>query len=219
MTSPSHRKAVPALLALLLLPILATCGGSNSVANSGTLSGVSLRPAAAPSIAVAGTVQVGANGAYQQSGSKVSYQNVTSSATWSSSNPAVAAVDKGLVTGTGIGSATIAASLDGKTGTTVVVVGQALTLEVTPTVPGTFSLSANLNRQFQALAHYSDGTVLDLTPYVVWSSNNSGVVLFYDPTDFTQAPGDATLVAPGTATVTATLDLEHVGSFGVMVLP
>jgi trimeric autotransporter adhesin len=219
MTSPSHRKAVPALLALLPLLILAACGGSNSVANSGTLAGVTLQPAAAPSIAVTGTVQVGANGAYQQSGSKVSYQNVTSSATWSSSNPAVATVDKGLVTGTGIGSATITASFDGKTGTTVVVVGQTLTLEVTPTVPGAFSLSANPNRQFQALAHYSEGTVLDLTPYVTWSSNNSGVLMFYDPTDFTQVPGDATLVATGTATVTATLDIEHAGSFGVLVLP
>jgi trimeric autotransporter adhesin len=219
MTSPSNRKAVPALLALLLLLTLAACSGAYSVTNSGTLSAVTLQPGAVPSIAVAGTVQVGANGAYQDSATKISYKDVTSSATWSSSNAAVATVNKGLVTGTGIGSATITASLDGKTGTTVVVVGQTLTLEVTPSVPGTFSLSANPDRHFQAAAHYSDGTVLDLTIYATWSSSMPGVLLFYDPSDYRHEPGEATLVATGTTTVTATLDSEHVGSLGVIVLP
>ena len=161
MTSPPHHKAVPAILALLLLLALAACSSAYSGTHSGTLSGMTVQPAAVPSIPVAGTVQIGANGAYQQSATQVSYKDVTSSATWSSSNQAVATVQKGLVTGTGIGSATITASLDGKTGTTVVVVGQALVLEVTPTGTDTFSLSGNRDRQFQALANYSDGTVLD----------------------------------------------------------
>jgi len=219
MTSRSNRKARPSLLALLLLPVLAACGGTSSGTNSGTLSAITLQPGAAPSIAVDGTLKVGANGSYQESAGKISYQDVTNSAAWSSSDTSVATVNRGVVTGTGIGTATIAASLDGKTGTTVVVVGQALTLEVTPTVAGTFSVSANSDRHFQALAHYPDGTVLDLTLYTIWSSNNSGVLLFYDPTDYTHAPGEATLVAPGTATVTSTLDLEHIGSLGVIVYP
>jgi hypothetical protein len=46
-----------------------------------------------PSIPVGGTVQVGANGAYQESGNNSSYKNVTSSATWSSSNTAIATVN------------------------------------------------------------------------------------------------------------------------------
>jgi trimeric autotransporter adhesin len=219
MTSPSNHRAVPALLALLQLLTLAACSGASSGGNSGTLSGITLQPGAAPSIAVDGTVRVGANGAYQGSAGKISYKDVTSSSTWSSSDTSVATVKNGLVTGTGIGTATITASLEGKTGTTKVAVGQTLTLEVTPTVAGTFSVSADSNRQFQALAHYPDGTVLDLTVYTVWSSNNSGVLLFYDPSDYTHAPGDAALVSTGTATVTATLDLEHLGSFGVTVYP
>ena len=221
MTSPSRRKAVPALSVLLLLLTLGACGGTNSGTSSGSgaLSAVALQPAAVPSIAVGGTVQVGANAAYQGSSTNTIYKDMTSSAIWSSSDTAVATVSDGLVTGTGIGSATITASLDGKTGTTVVVVGQALTLEVTPTTPGTFSVSANRDQHFQALAHYPDGSALDLTHYTIWSSSLSGVLAFYDPSDYTHAPGEALLVAPGTTTVTATLDIEHVGSVNVIVLP
>ncbi len=95
MTSPPRHKAVPALLALLLLLTLAACSSAYSGTNSETLAGLTLQPAAVPSIPVAGTVQVGVNGAYQGSATKVSYKDVTSSATWSSSNPAVATVNKG----------------------------------------------------------------------------------------------------------------------------
>ncbi len=219
MTSPSNRRAVPALLALLLLMTLAGCSGASAGGNSGTLSLITLEPGAVPSIAVDGTVRVAANGAYQDSAGKTSYKDVTGSATWSSSDTSVATVENGLVTGTGMGTATITASLDGKTGTTKVAVGQTLALEVTPTVAGTFSVSANPNRQFQALARFPDGTVLDLSVFTTWSSNNSAVLLFYDPLDPLHAPGDAALVSTGTATVTATLDLEHLASFGVTVYP
>jgi hypothetical protein len=218
-SSPPNYKAVPALLALLLLLTLAACSSAFSGTNSGTLTAVSLQPGAAPSIAVSGAVQVGANGAYQESATKVSYKDVTGSATWSTSNPAVATVNKGLVTGMGTGSATITASLDGKTGTTMVVVGQALVLEVTPTGTDTFSLSANRDRHFQALANYSDGTVLDLTPYTTWSSSVPGVLQFYDPLDYRHDIGEATLLTTGTTKVTATLDLEHVATLDVIVLP
>jgi trimeric autotransporter adhesin len=223
-TSPSNRKVVPALLALLL-PILtlAGCNGAYSGTSSGTnypyLSGVTLQPGAAPSIAVAGTVQVGANGAYQDSATEISYNDVTSSATWSTSNGAVATVNKGLVTGTGIGSATITASLNGKTGTTTVVVGQTPTLDVTPTGTGTFSLSANPDQHFQVSASYSDGTVLDLTIYATWNSSVPGVLKFYGPYDYTHDPGEATLLATGTTTITASLDSGDVGALDVTVIP
>ena len=220
MTSPSNRRAVPALLALLLLLTLAACSGASAGGNSGTLSRITVQPGAVPSIAVDGTVRVGCKwGVPRLQLVRLPTRDVTSSATWSSSDTSVATVENGLVTGTGIGTATITASLDGKTGTTKVAVGQTLTLEVTPTVAGTFSVSANPNRQFQALARFPDGTVLDLSVFTTWSSNNSAVLLFYDPSDPLHAPGDAALVSTGTATVTATLDLEHLASFGVTVYP
>jgi hypothetical protein len=218
--SSPNRKAVAALLALLLLLTLAACkAGTNSGTTYPYVSGVTLQPSAAPSIAVAGTVQVGANGAYQDSATEITYKDVTSSATWSTSNAAVATVSKGLVTGTGIGSATITASLDGKTGTTLVVVGQTPTLDVTPTGAGTFSLSANPDQHFQASASYPDGSVLDLTIYATWNSSVPGVLKFYPPYDYTHDPGEATLLATGTTTITASLDSGDVGTLVVTVVP
>jgi hypothetical protein len=227
MTSPRNRKAAPALLALLLpLLTLVACGGAYPSNNAGTnypyLSAVTLQPLASPSIAVAGTVQVRADAAYQVSANEIDYTDVTSSATWSTSDAAVATVNAGLVTATGIGSATISASLNGKTGTTLVVAEQTATLDITPTGTGVLSLSASPDQHFQASASYSDGSVLDLTYYATWSSSVPAVLEFYDvydPFDYLHGPGDARLLATGTATITATLDTAEVGSLDVTVVP
>jgi len=225
MTSPSIRKAVAALLAHLLplLTLVACNSAYNGTTGKGAkypfLSTVSLQPGSSPSIALAGTVQVNANAAYQVSATEIRYNDVTSSATWSSSNDSVATVSKGLVTGTGIGSATISASLDGKTGEALIVVGQTATLDITAKGTGGFSLSANPDQQFQASASYADGNVLDLTIYAIWTSSMPGVVKFYDPYDYTHGPGEATLLATGTTTITATLDSGEVGTLDVTVVP
>ena len=222
-TAPSNRKFVPALVALLLLILpVAGCGAKSNSKPSTTypfLSEVTLLPSSAPSITVTGTVQVAANGGYQVSSNEVDYNTVTSSATWSTSNAAVATVDKGLVTGTGIGSATISASLDGKTGKTLVVVGQTATLDISADTGG-FSLSAHPDQQFKASASYSDGSVLDLTAYATWKSSAPGVLKFYDdPYDYVHNIGEAALLATGTTTITATLETAEVGSWDVTVVP
>ena len=90
-----------------------------------------------------------ANAAYQDSATQISYKEVTSSANGSTSKDAVATVDKGLVTGTGIGSATITASFDGKTATALVVVGQTATLDVASTGKGTFDPFFSPDQVFQ----------------------------------------------------------------------
>lgn len=227
MTSPFKRKALPCLLILLpalLLPLLslvACNSGAYSGTNSGTsypyLTSVTLQPGSAPSIAVAGTVQVGANAGYQVSANEIDYNDVTTSATWSTSNASVASVNKGLVTGTGIGSATISATLNGKTGTTLVVVGQTPTLTITSTGAGTFSLSANPDQHFRASASYSDGSALDLSAYVTWSSSAPGVLMFYN--DFVHDAGEATLLTTGTSTITATLYTGDLATLDVTVVP
>jgi hypothetical protein len=226
MTSLCNRKVTPALLAVLLqLLILAACGGAYSAPKSGPgatypyVTGVTLQPSAEPSIAVAGTVLVGANAAYQSSATEIIYNDVTSSAVWSTSNANVATVKKGLVTGTGIGSVTITASLDGKPGTTLVVVGQTPTLNVTHTGSATFSLSANPDQHFQLSASYSDDSMLDLTIYATWNSSVPEVLKFYDVYDYTHGPGEATILATGTTTVSATLASGDVASLDLSVVP
>ena len=212
----NHRPPLT-LVSLSLILALVACGGGYSGTKSTSmptptpmpvttptpaLSAITLQPTSSPAIAVAATVQVGANGAYPDSATHITYQDVTKSATWSTSNPAVATVAMGLVTGQGIGSATISASLDGKNSSTLVVVGQTASLALSVQGSGALSLAAP-DRQFQITASYPDGSVLDLTVYATWSSSDSGVLKFLNDYDY---PGAAHLVAPGTATITAMQD-------------
>jgi len=222
MASFPNRKSQPALLALLLTVLnVIACGGAHTISNPNDgkkypfLVDVTLQPATAPSIAVARTLAVRADGGYQVSPNEIDYKTVTSSATWNTSNAAVATVDKGQVTGTGIGSATISATLDGKTGRTLVVVGQTPTVDITPTGP--FSLSANPDQHFKASGSYSDGSVLDLTCYATWNSSAPEVLKFYD--DYVHDCAEAALLVTGTTTITATVDTGDVGSLGVVVAP
>ena len=221
----SRNWASVALLVALLLSLV-TLIACNSVA-AGTnsngktypfLEAVTLQPGSSPAIAIDGTVTMSANAAYQVSATEIDYNIVTNSATWSTSNAAVATVNKGLVTGTGVGSATISASLNGKTGTTLVVVEQTPTLTITPT--GSLSLSANPEQHFQVFASYSDGSVLDLTSYATWDSSAPALLKFYnDPYDYLHGPGDAALLATGTTTITATLGTGEMASLDVTVVP
>jgi hypothetical protein len=222
MASSSNRKARPALLGLLLLILNTVACGGGYTTNGGKkypLVDITLQPGSAPSISVAGTVQVGANAVYQVSSNELASDIVTTSAAWSSSNTAVATVVKGLVTGAGIGSATITASLDGKKGQTLVVVGQTATLDITATGTGGFSLSTHPDQQFKASASYPDSSVLDLTTYATWNSSVPGVLKFYDPYDYAHGPGEAMLLATGTTTITASLDSGEVGSLDLTVVP
>jgi Bacterial Ig-like domain (group 2) len=227
MISVSNRKVVPALVAFVLpLLSLVACNSAYTGANSGTgtnypiLSDVTLRAGTTPSIAVAGTVLVDASAGYQVSATEIDYNDVTASAAWSSSDDTVATVSKGLVTGTGIGSATISASLNGKTGTTRVVVGQTATVSIARIGTGGLSLSVFPDQHFGASASYSDGSVLNLTGYATWSSSAPGVLKFYDdPYDYVHDVGEAVLLATGTTTITATLKTGELGSIDVTVLP
>src|SRR6266540_3297466 len=103
-----------------------------------------------PSISMLATLQLTATGIFTD-GTK---QDLTAQADWSSSNNAIATVtnvagDRGVVTGEAVGSATITATLLGKTGTTSVSVTNATldSIEVTPTAP---SLASRQSLQFAA---------------------------------------------------------------------
>jgi hypothetical protein len=139
---------------------------------------------------------------------------VTKFATWSSSDEDVATVVAGLVNGTDLGSATITATIQGKTASSVVLVGIQPDISVTPSDPGAFSLS-HPNRQFVATAKV-DGTVLDLTGWAKWSASPEGIVKFDDP--YGLQPGLATFISTGTATITATFKPGAVEAEGVLTV-
>jgi uncharacterized protein YjdB len=129
-----------------------------------------------------------------------SEQDVTGSVTWTSSAPDTAAVDAGgQVTAAAAGEAVITAT-DATSGiagerTAVVIAAELASIDVTPAAP---SLAAGTTRQLTATGHYSDGSQVDLSSAVTWSSDTPASVTL-------DAAGLATAVAPGSSTVTATL--------------
>ena len=209
------------MIVLALLVITTACGGSysNSSPSGGQakpLTNVSVYPQSAPSIPVSGSVKLTATGTYGDPAAANPYKDVSSTATWTSSDEAVATVTKGQVTGTGIGSVAITAKLGGYSAATTVVVGLTPNIAITPDGAGTFSLSKP-QRQFFANATYSDSTVLDLTNFVTWSASPTDVMKFDDP--YGLEPGLATFTSTGTATITAYLRVGEEGNLTVTVDP
>lgn len=139
---------------------------------------------------VAGTVQLSAT-AKDEAGAVLAGR----AATWTTSDPTVATVNPtGRVTGLAAGSATIVATIEGKTGSAAVTVTQqaVATVEVTPS-PANVAVQQTI--QLTATLKASDGTELTGRP-VAWSSSNEAVATVNNN-------GRVTGVTPGTATVTA----------------
>jgi hypothetical protein len=226
-SSTLDRNSGTILLALVLSMVTAVaCGGGGYPRDhqgpppeDAPLNSISVYAHSTPSIAVGGSVNVLVDGYYDVPIGKNSFKNLTKSANWISSNDAIATVTQGTVTGTGIGSATITATVGAKTGLITVVVGLTPFLAITPDDRDQFSLSSNPTQQFQATATYSDGTVLDLTIFALWAEKPEGVLAFdvNDPYGFN--PGLATFLTTGTTTVTATLDTGDQGTKVVRVVP
>jgi trimeric autotransporter adhesin len=217
----SFRFSNASLIMILALGLITlSCGGSYSAPSGGqtkSLTDVSLYAQLAPSIPVNGNLKLIAYGTYgDPAGANPYSKDVSSTATWTSSDEFVATVTMGQVIGTGIGSVAITAKLGGHSGVTTVVVGLTPDIAITPDGTGTFSLSQP-QQQFFANATYSDSTVLDLTNYVMWSSTPTGIMKFDDP--YGMQPGLATFTSTGTATITATLKPGEEGSLTVTVGP
>jgi len=129
-------------------------------------------------------------------------QDITAQVTWSSSAPAVVAVDgTGLVTtpsGGSPGTAVLTASRGSITGTTVVTVTQPVLSSIdvfgdTPIIVGTVG-------SYTATAFYSDGSFADVTAQATWTSSSPTVATV---DNMPAAAGTVTAVGAGTATLTA----------------
>jgi uncharacterized protein YjdB len=158
-----------------------------------TLSSVTVTPATA-SIAQQSTQQFTATAAYSD-GSK---GDVTSSVTWTGSNPAAATVNAaGLATGVAVGSATITATLGGIHGTAALTVTPSISsISVTPNQP---SIAFGATQQFTATATYSDASTKDITATATWQSSNTAFATI-------NAAGLATAASAGSITITASLN-------------
>jgi hypothetical protein len=211
----SDLKALTALLAFVLGVLSVGCGGAYSTPNQPTqpeLSGIFVTAGSMAPIPVTRTVQFTATGTYLAS-TQYSSKDLTNSATWSTSDPSVATVNRGLVTGTGIGSVTITATFDGKSGSTKVVVGVTPSITIVPTNTHIFKLSAK-QAEFSAIATYADGSTMDVSDSATWTSNPKGILSFYR-----YSGGLATFIATGTTTITATFPTGEAPTKTVTVVP
>jgi phospholipase C len=156
-----------------------------------TLQAITVNPAN-PSIAPGISLQFSAAGTY----SDTATHDLTSSATWSSSNLGAATVNgSGQVTAVAIGSATIAAALGAQTGSTNLnVVPSLVSIQVNPQNP---TIVAGTTQSFTATGTFSDGSTQDLTASVSWNSSLLSVATI-------AAGGLANGIAAGQAAITAT---------------
>ena len=146
------------------------------------------------------TYQFTATGTY----SDETTDDITDEAMWASTDEAVATVEAGVATGVGEGTATITATLEGKTGSASleVVVVLPARIEVNPE---SASIRITRTEQFTATATLVDEsgtyeTTADVTDEANWESSNTSVA--------TVEAGLANGVGGGTTTITATFDGE-----------
>jgi len=128
-------------------------------------------------------------------------QDATNSATWSSSNTAVATVAAGgLVTAKASGQAVISAKVSGVSGNFNLTVAPALvSIAVTP---ANSTIAPQTTQQMIATGTFSDNSKQNLTSSVTWASTDKTVA-----TVSTTAPtaGLASAVGPGSTTISATV--------------
>jgi uncharacterized protein YjdB len=129
--------------------------------------------------------------------------------TWASSNPSVASVAGGVVTGVAGGTATITATSEGISGTASVTVTLIPVGSVTVS-PASKSLLATQTFQLTATVKDSAGTVVT-DRVVAWTSSNASVATV-------SSAGLVTAVAAGSATITATSETQF-GTSAITVTP
>ncbi len=151
-----------------------------------------------PDVALGTTKQFTATGIFSDD----TAQDLTQQVTWNSSAGSVASISnatgsRGLATPSGVGSATVSATLDGVTGSTNLTVTSAtlVSIQVTPTNP---SIPKGTAQPFTATGIYSDHSTQDLTTQALWSSSNTSVAGISNE-------GLATSLAAGSTVISAAL--------------
>ncbi len=178
---------------------------------AGTLTALAINPGGARPIAIANgnQRQLALIGDYGSAGRYC----VSEVAGWATSDGNIAAVNHGMVTALGVGSATLTAALGTLNDTVAVVVG-APTLSYLEVQPVAVTLSRWSTSRFRALAHYSDATVDDVSvnPSTLWTSTDvSGSnVLWIDPGTYSR--GLVWALSPGQARIDACMGAQCAGT-------
>ena len=154
--------------------VLAACGDNPKTLPDGgppdapptTLSRIEVTPVN-PHVPVGIKVQLTATGVY----SNATTQDLTSQVAWkSSSADSVAVAVTGVATAAAVGSATISATLDGVSGSTLVT-ATAATLSAIAVTPVNPSVPAGRTQTLTATAVFSDSTTENVTDQVTWTSS------------------------------------------------
>jgi len=166
-----------------------------------TLTSITVNPATATMV-VGGTKPFTAQGSYSDG----TTGDLTSSATWSSSNTTVLSVSnttgtRGQATALAVGTANVQAAFQGITGTAAVTVA-APTLASIAVTPNPLTLPQNLTLPLKATATYVDQTTQDVTTSATWTVIDSKIATVGN---VGTSAGQVTGVAVGSTTVTATL--------------
>jgi hypothetical protein len=150
-----------------------------------------------PAIPLGSSQQFTATGTYTDQTTK----DITTNVTWSSTAATVAVASnntgsRGLAVSSGVGSATIAATMSAISAGTSLIVGppQLVSIAVTPANP---TIPFGTGQQFTATGTYTDNSTANLTNSVIWGSTNTSVATI-------GTSGSITMVSQGQTTITAT---------------
>lgn len=183
-------------LVLSLIPIFLVSGCNGFFTSGNAVASITVSPASRLS-ATGKTINFTANGTTVNGAS----EDVTSTATWKSSNNSVATVSGGAVTTVSAGTASITATQDSETGTAnlIVTASSLSSISLSPSSPSV--LQTALTQQFTAQGTFADGSTMDLSNQVQWTSSSTNVATI-------NSSGAATLVAAGQTTITATVTTD-----------
>lgn len=133
-----------------------------------------------------------------------SERDLTESVLWESSDTGVADVsnaedEHGLLRAYTPGTVTVTASYLGQSGNVTMDVSAA-TLESIEVLPADDSLPSGFSSQYQAIGHFSDASVQDLTQRAVWQVDDNGLAII---SNLVGLKGRLYSLAPGTVHVSA----------------
>jgi uncharacterized protein YjdB len=176
-------------------------GSTTVTVTAATLTSIEITPTD-PSIANGTTQQLTATGTFSDG----TTQDLTTQVDWTSGNAAIAEVSNlpdtpGVVTGLGIGSASITATLNGVSGSTTVTVTVA-TLTTITVEPDSPSIANGTTVALDATCDFTDGTTENCTDQVSWTSGNEAIA---QVSDMLGTKGLVTGLAEGSTPITATL--------------